>query len=356
MPTNFRECNKLLNLARSLIYLKLGVPFPFSVVFWITEKCNARCKMCNVWQLKDTKEMDIETFRKVFETSKILRRVSLFTFTGGEPFLKEDLPEFVRIVNKNANPLEIRFTTNGFATQVIKSSLKEILQHNKKTKYTIKISIDGFGKTHDEMRGVKNGFERVMSTLDELILIKEEYPNLSLIIGFTANSINYKEIDKVYELTKEKNIGFFYKPIIRGELISDDADALFLTEKQKQYLTNFQNTMIKELRNRPFRERKIYTSYYQLINRYFEMSSRLVTCHACSASCHIAPNWDVFCCYALMNSVVGNLKTNSFDEIWNNKKIREFREMAKKCDPFKYPCLCTGDMIPSIIVNKFPFF
>ena len=57
----------------------------------VTYRCNARCTMCNRYKCpsKPEEEISIETIKKLPE-------MYFTNITGGEPFIREDLPEIVR--------------------------------------------------------------------------------------------------------------------------------------------------------------------------------------------------------------------------------------------------------------------
>src|ERR1700739_4427091 len=52
----------------------------------VHEHCNCRCLMCDIWQRKDGKELDLEDFRRHKE-SLVRLGVREVVFTGGEPLL-----------------------------------------------------------------------------------------------------------------------------------------------------------------------------------------------------------------------------------------------------------------------------
>lgn len=342
-----------INMAKNLILLKLGIPSPLSAVFWVTDYCNSRCSMCSIWRLKEKNEMELDIFKQSFQRSKILRQISLFSFTGGEPFLKKDLVEFVKAVHKYANPTEIRFVTNSILTDKIISDMKEILK-NHKGKYNVKLSLDGIGEAHNNMRGIKRCYDKVLATLNQLNILKERYPKkLTMSIGFTATALNYLEIDNVFRLSKEKNTGFFYKPVMEAEKLETKSvnSDLYLTDEQKNYLKKYHNNLYQRLDKRHFSEKVSYNYFYQFLDKYYDKPSRIIPCYAASASFHVAANWDVFTCIKL-NHVIGNIRDKSFDGVWNGKRAKDFRKQLKKSNCH---CLCTGEIVPSLITYKFPF-
>ena len=72
--------------------------------------------------------------------------------TGGEPFIRTDLKEVVRELDKKS--VRIVISTNGFFTDRIIDLCKEFPQIG------IRISIEGLEKTNNEIRGLNDGFRR----------------------------------------------------------------------------------------------------------------------------------------------------------------------------------------------------
>ena len=67
----------------------------------VTYRCNARCNMCNRYKVpsKAEEEISIETIRKLPE-------MYFTNITGGEPFIREDLKDIVRVqgISADRNP------------------------------------------------------------------------------------------------------------------------------------------------------------------------------------------------------------------------------------------------------------
>ena len=121
----------------------------------VTYRCNARCSMCNRYKApsKPEEELSIETIKK-------LPPMYFTNITGGEPFIRTDLPDIVRELYKKSDRIVI--STNGFFTDRIIALAKEF------PKIGIRISIEGLEKTNNEIRGLENGFQRGYRTLLKL--------------------------------------------------------------------------------------------------------------------------------------------------------------------------------------------
>ena len=105
----------------------------------VTYRCNARCTMCNRYKApsKPDEEISIETIKK-------LPKMYFTNITGGEPFIREDLPDIVRELYKKSDRIVI--STNGFFTDRIIRLCEEF------PKVGIRISIEGLEQTNTATR------------------------------------------------------------------------------------------------------------------------------------------------------------------------------------------------------------
>jgi MoaA/NifB/PqqE/SkfB family radical SAM enzyme len=83
--------------------------YPFYASYKITNKCNMKCKFCNVWMEK-TPVLPTEDVFKVLD-NLANSSVTLVSLEGGEPLRRKDLGEILRYAS--TKPFYIFFTTNG---------------------------------------------------------------------------------------------------------------------------------------------------------------------------------------------------------------------------------------------------
>jgi MoaA/NifB/PqqE/SkfB family radical SAM enzyme len=152
--------------------------------------------MCDIWKIKYFPEIPVDEFLKLPSS---LRDINL---SGGEPFLRLDLPEIVKVVKQTCPQARIVISSNGFATELIIRQMKKILKI--KPDIGVAISIDGLGEKHNEMRGIPGGFDKAINTVKEL----QKLGMKNLRLGFTVTERNVLEMSKVYDLTRELGIQF----------------------------------------------------------------------------------------------------------------------------------------------------
>jgi radical SAM protein with 4Fe4S-binding SPASM domain len=156
------------------------------LVQWdITSRCNLSCKHCrlgfspNVLQELGTDE-GLNLLSQVIES-----KAPLLNFSGGEPFLRNDL--FVLL--NHVFPLfkEITITTNA---TLLDQDIVEKLRRYKNLR--LSISLDNVGDAHDDFRGVRGVFEKVVGALH---LLRENQVRFS--IRYTVSVLTKSPFDVV---------------------------------------------------------------------------------------------------------------------------------------------------------------
>lgn len=158
----------------------------------ITYKCNAHCQMCNIWKIKNhIGEINPQT---LYNLPRDLKDINI---SGGEPFLRKDLKEIVSVIKNRCPKANVIISSNGFATELIISQMREIVKIM--PKIGIAISIDGIGMAHDKIRGLENCFEKDIETIKKL----KEIGVKNIKIGFTLGDYNARELFEIYQLSRE---------------------------------------------------------------------------------------------------------------------------------------------------------
>jgi len=113
---------------------------PFLAGFKITYKCNLKCKHCPFWK-KEHSELSFTEVKKIID--KLAEKgAKLIIFEGGEPTLwKDNNFKFNDVLNYAKEKfISVNFTTNGLNGFDYDAD-------------AIWVSIDGFVKNHDYIRG-----------------------------------------------------------------------------------------------------------------------------------------------------------------------------------------------------------
>lgn len=138
-----------------------------SIFLFVTGKCNAKCKMCFYADDMDKKEADL-TFEEMKQLSESAGEFNRLWLSGGEPTMREDLPEIIEMFYKNNKIKDINMPTNGLKPDRVIEWVTRLRKSCPDCSITISVSIDGFGDTHDTQRGVPGNFYKSMETMQKL--------------------------------------------------------------------------------------------------------------------------------------------------------------------------------------------
>jgi radical SAM protein with 4Fe4S-binding SPASM domain len=132
--------------------------------------------MCNIWQMKTGKEMIYKDWEKV-GNDPVFEKVETLTISGGEGML---YPQYVKTVEmwigKLSKLKKLILNTNGFLSGDIAEKVGKVAKicREKSIRLEVCVSMDGLEKRHNEVRRVKDGFKKVLKTVDYLKEMKKK--------------------------------------------------------------------------------------------------------------------------------------------------------------------------------------
>ncbi len=195
-------------------------------VIAVTYICNSRCTMCNIWKIKDLPKLRVEDIKKIPAT---LRNINI---SGGEPFLRPDLPQIVAAIKEAAPKARIIISSNGFSTALIQKQMEKIIKID--PEIGVAVSIDGMEEMHEKVRRIPDGFKKDVATLEMLRKLGVKH----LRIGFTAGDYNIDELPKMYRFTRKMGIEMTLAAVHNSEnYFQIHTNSIELVEKFKKHLT-----------------------------------------------------------------------------------------------------------------------
>jgi MoaA/NifB/PqqE/SkfB family radical SAM enzyme len=172
---------------------------PQYCIFFVTNRCNARCAMCfnaKAEAASAGKDLALDEIEKI---ARGFKRLLQFTISGGEPYLREDLPEIVRAFVRESGAKFVTLTTNAFLPDRVIPATERILAQNPGARFNFCISIDDIGERHDAIRGVKGGFERLMETYREALKLRRRFNNVEIHTTTVLSALNRERILEVLD-------------------------------------------------------------------------------------------------------------------------------------------------------------
>ena len=291
----------------------------------VTYRCNARCSMCNRYKApsRPQEEISIETIKK-------LPRMYFTNITGGEPFIRTDLKEIVRELYKKSDRIVI--STNGFFTDRIVDLAKAFPQIG------IRISIEGLEKTNNAIRGLENGYQRGYQTLKTL----RQMGMKDVGFGMTIQDINAPDLVPLYDISDEMGMEFATASLHNSFYFVESRNIIHDRPKVAGNIENLVNKLLRS--NSP---KKWFRAYFNhgLIN-YIYSQPRLLPCDMSFDTFFIDPYGDVMPCNGTKDKeVMGNLNTQTWDELWNSPEAEAVRAKVRHCDR---QCWMIGSVSPAM--------
>jgi radical SAM protein with 4Fe4S-binding SPASM domain len=311
---------------------------------FVTSTCNARCAHCFYPINQKNDELTLAEIDRLAQT---LPPIRLLLISGGEPFLRRDLPEIIRIYFERCSFFNASIPTNGYSPEYVARAVESICSVSPKLSLGVSVSIDGFKEFHDRMRVVPGIYERALATLETLLLMQKRFPNLTVGVTTVFMKDNQAELEAFGDFIYEK-----YRPnhhglgLIRGNpldpSLKTDLD-INLYEKlsrkiDERYPTDEVGTSgWRGIRVRARRE--INRQRFEYIARQARGGGYEGACLAGEREFVMSETGDVYAC-ELISTKLGNVREAGYDF----EKIRRGAETAGfLADRDARQCRCTHE-------------
>ena len=293
---------------------------PFRADLAITYACNNRCIHCYSSSPDRRKgELPLKDWFRILD--KLFKvGVPNVLFTGGEPTLRDDLPEMIRHAEELG--LVTGLVTNGrrlsdenFLNKLVKAGLDYV-------QVTLESSRP---EIHDKITGVEGSWEETVKGIKNVLKA-----GVYLDVNTTLNKYNVDHVDEYVDFLHELGV----------ENVS--ANRLIYSGRGLEVREWFEPS-IEEMKEalETFLERSSeygMTFRWYGVTRYCEYNPveeglGLRFCSACSITIAVEPDGTVIPCQSYYEPL-GNILKDKWEKIWNNplcEEIRERRYAAKEC-------------------------
>ena len=279
--------------------------YPVSISFEPTTSCNLRCPECpsGLRQFSRPTGMLQNDFfkRTIDEIHKEL--LYLIFYFQGEPFLNPDFLEMVKYASQKkiytATSTNAHYLTDAVAKKTVESGLDRLI-----------ISIDGTTQEVYQQYRVGGNLEKVLEGAKNIMKWKRELKSKTPFVFFQFLVVkpNEHQIEDIKRLAKEVGVDEVrFKTAQVYEYETDPNNLIPTTDKYSRYKKNINGT---------------YIAKNKLANRCWKLQHANVI------------TWDglvVPCCFDKdATHQLGNLKNQSFKEIWHNDNYKQFRNELMK--------------------------
>jgi len=333
--------------------------YPSTISLTLTYRCNLKCFMC--WQYKDNID-GVDCFSEVYDPQEELSAEEVgrfvdevkhfrpvFFLTGGEPLLHREIVKVLEHI-KSAG-LYVTINTNGVLLEKFAEAIVDLgVDH-------IIVSIDGNRETHDRIRGVPGTYDRAIEGIRRIQTLRKKRGTMTPQIRANC-TISEKNQDALLEMVAlcereiQPDILNFCHLIFYSEETIDKHNRNFprafagdpvtpgfpeSAPKGEYYIPKTNGLDVQAIADDTRRIMKLkkpfpiafvpplapdqVEPYYANPDRAFEDR-----CMNPWKRIEVRPNGAVESC---LHYYIGDIRSQTFREIWNGEKMKQFRKTLK---------------------------
>lgn len=198
-------------------YFRSSACRPTSIAILLTQRCNARCLHCDIWKAQGAEETP--SLAQLRGTLAVLRHwlgpVEV-SFTGGEALLQ---PYTLELVEYGASlGLFVELLTNGYWGDCAKIERLALAGAGRVT-----VSLDGFGATHNKVRGRDDFFGKTNAFLETLCRIRREHGlRFNIRLKTVIMRHNLEDVCEIAHFAGRSGLEVFYQPIEQNYDTAED--------------------------------------------------------------------------------------------------------------------------------------
>ncbi len=284
--------------------------------------------------------------------------------------MRADLAEIASIFSRFTSIANLQIPTNGFLTEQIVKTSREILEHCRQDiRIVVGVSLDDLNERHDAIRQVPGIWHKALATIKQLKELEKKFPNFSVGSTITINRSNQERVGELVELLNKLEVKDVGVNLIRSEVRD-----MSLKEVDLKYYNNINFKIRKDFLKRADQQPKPSWLYRilssrqylgsHLLSKIYSQRCYITPCYAGSLLAILRENGDIYPC-EILNLKMGNLKDFDFNlkKLWYSKAAQEVRRKIKKTKCFcTYECAMTLNTLfnprhlLTILKNSFKIF
>ncbi len=354
---------RALDWLSSVAHNRLGaVPRPRWCTYLVTYRCNARCGMCDSWRLKPGSELSLAEVATVFGK---LGKLDVVRLSGGEPFLREDFAALAAVVLSAADPLVLHVTTNGSFPERVESFARALAT----PRLRVMVSLDGLAAEHDRNRGANVTFELAAETIERLraLGVKVSVNHTVITPQSLADAAPLRARFAALGIDVHTVLAYADSAMYGIKLRGKRAEALVASPRYPLHpalagadVIGFVDDELAALGSIADRGTRLAKRYYldglRARLRDGEVP-RGPKCVALRSHVRLLPDGSVPVCQ-FNTERVGNLVTDSWDDVWRGGAATEARQWVDACRGCWAECevlpsaIYTGDLLRALVSRR----
>jgi MoaA/NifB/PqqE/SkfB family radical SAM enzyme len=313
---------------------------PTVLIYNCTWVCDAKCEMCNNWKWGNRKEdMTLAQLEPVM-AHPFWGAVETLNISGGEPTTRLDLPEMVEMFQRHLPRLrKIGINTTGLTPARAIPMLTKVVEFcaSKEILLSIRVSLDGIGDVHAQVRNVKNAFDRASQTITAMRALAAKHPTFSFGIAATIFDKNLDDAKRIQAFAKDNGLDVVFNMLRFTDNMLHNKELeekIGFEDREKEFMRRFFLDRVAEesiLSGQSF----MYLHYADMIANGYH---RTMPCPLQRQGLLLNPNGDLF--YCENSQKIGNVLETPAGELYFKAENLAHREQMKKdtCPTCLSPC------------------
>ena len=303
---------------------------PLRMDLAVTFRCQNNCVHCYAGGPHETSELSTEQWKRVIDR---VHEVGVFivTFTGGEPTLRDDLPELLLYAQNKG--VVTGLVTNG--RRLKDKSYVEMLE--KSGLDFVQVTLEShWAKVHDLMTGARGSWKETVEGIKNAV-----HSRIYTTTNSTLSRYNASDFLETVDFIKALGVAAF------------GCNSLIYSGKANQVSGEFAlpvetlNELLPRIRDRAYELGLKFLWYTPTQYCRFDpvkLGLGVKSCTAANVNMCVGPNGDVYPCQSYFESL-GNILTDEWGRIWNGKlavSIRKREYAEPKCKDCPQLQVCGG--------------
>ncbi len=303
---------------------------PLRMDLALTFRCQNNCIHCYAGGPHETDELSTDQWKQVIDKLHSIG-VFILTFTGGEPTLREDLPELLLYAENRGAVTGLitngrRLKDKSYAEQLEKAGLD-----------FVQVTLESHKpQIHDQMTATKGSWKETLAGIKNALQTK-----VYVTTNTTLSKYNASEFLQTMDFIKELGVGAFgcNSLIYSGKAGEISKEFALPLETLNELLPK-----IRDKANQLGLRFLWYTPTQYCRLDPVKLGLGVKSCTAANVNMCVGPNGDVYPCQSYFESL-GNLLKDDWPKIWNNPlsvKLRNREYVEPKCKDCPQLQICGG--------------
>ncbi len=305
-------------------------------------RCNCRCLMCDIWRIRQTREItDADLAPHIAGLREL--KVQWVVFSGGEPLMHSNLWPLVRMLR--CEQIRTTLLTAGLLLEKFAAQVAEDFDD-------VIVSLDGPPEVHDRIRGVPGTFRRLECGIQA---VRGRRPFMPIHARCTIQKHNVRHLRAVVDSALQLNLNSISFLAADASSIAFNHEPPVISDSLTEYLPGLEDieSLSQELD-------RLILDYPQLIQSGFVRESpeklrcieshfranlgqihfRAPRCNAPWVSAVIEADGTVRPCF--FHQPIGNIQHGALVDILNGRNAMQFRgRLDVSTDPICQKCVCS---------------